>query len=299
MLSGSLLAQTAPFGVPSLRPPDGIEGNPGENGVGYAPPPPVIINGKRDREMGWDERRDFLASKSRTIFMEDGKSDIIRVTPGFPVKLRFQAAVTDALPGDKGMITVQKKGKVLVVSANRNVTASTLMTVFGPNNTLYEFQVFVVDSFLEADGTVEVQNVNLKVSEVSYSTNSSSAQSLTRPQLLRIVGNYNALLQEGSPDVRKVKRTAIFKPFPSGFILYDLYQFPGGIAYSFTWKNQTKQVTALAPEHLRLQIGNMGFVPDWVHLSTFFLEPQQTASGLAVLYSPGFNPNQPLVLAWK
>ena len=53
----------------------------------FEPPPPVLINGKEASMLSEDEIKSFLNSKILNIYQDENSTELIKVAPGYAVKI--------------------------------------------------------------------------------------------------------------------------------------------------------------------------------------------------------------------
>ncbi len=258
------------------------------------PPPPLVINGKKDKDLTDDEQREFLQEKVKTINQDDGQIELIRVAPGYPVTLRFSEPIQDIAIGDKGLLTVQNKGRVAEISAVATQGDTPVKFLFSGAK-IRPYHVFVVDTFLNGDSMVSVEPFDYSASQPYHTPN---PRDLT--QFIKILANYDALRINRQLDPRKIRRTPIFKENPAtGFTLYYLYQINGALAYTFRYANPTQAEVHLDESRLRVEVGNGKFIPDFVSFSEPVIAPHSAITGYLVLFNPAFAISRPVEIIWK
>jgi hypothetical protein len=268
---------------------------PSANAAEPTAPPPLVINGKLDRDLTPDERRDFLQGKVRTINQDDGQVEIVHVAPGYPVSIRFSEPVIDMTIGDKKLVSVTRRGRVLVFTALAP-SGDTPVQVFFPGEKIRIYHVFTSDNFADGDSSITVSPFGPDVHAVDYKDE--SRRDLR--DFIRILGNYDALRQEGALDPRAISRSNIFRESKStGFTLFYLYRIHGAVALTFAYKNLFPERVRFDESRLRISLGNSYFLPDYVSLHDMELAPGAVTTGLAIVFNPTFDPAQPLEIIWK
>ncbi len=259
------------------------------------PPPPLIINGKKDKDLTDDERREFLQEKIKTLDQEDIQIETINVAPGYPVTLRFTEPIQDFSVGDKGLVSVQSKGRVAEIAALAPQGDTPVKFLFSGNK-IRPYHIFVVDSFLKGDSIISIQPFVYATASQPYKA--PSQRDLTA--FIKIIANYDALLVNKRLDSRKIRRTPIFKKNPAtGFTLYYLYQINGALAYTFAYNNFSETRVRFDESRLRLQVGHGKFIPDYVAFTDPLLDPHATTTGYLIVFNPAFTLNLPVEVIWN
>ena len=260
-------------------------------------PEPLIINGKQVDQLTDNELRGVLRQKVRDIDMDDGDVEILYVAHGYPTVLRFPEPVLDVSNPDPGLFTVTRVGKMLEVAAQEG-RGDTAIKVFFPGNKIRYFHVFAVKNYGKGDAIVTVNSEaagNAQLVRRNYFSDSNS-----KATILKIIGSYETLVQEGAIRGRSIFRDEIFlKNTATGFTEYYRYRIYGALAYTFSYQNLTGRSQYVPPRKLRLNIGNMNFVPDYVSVNKQSLAPDDILTGVAIFYGAPFDPQQPSTLIWK
>lgn len=284
----------------TLRPTRGTPSSPVQAAEIAPPPEPLVINGKLDRDLTDDERREWLQSKVRTIWQEDGRVEILHVAPGYPVTLRFSEPVLDLSIGDGGLVNVQKRNRIIEIAAAAP-EGDTPLKVFFPGDRVRLYHVFVVDSFLKGDSTVTVSPFTGQASGrgANYKATPDKQRAMLG-DIIRIIGNFDAMAQEGALDKDSVRRDDLFqRRVETGFALYHRYQIGQAAAWSFEFENRYPASVRLDESRLRLLIGNMMYIPDYVSLHASSLASGAKTTGFAVFFAPPFRLDQPMQLVWR
>lgn len=275
----------------------GPSGTSGDPSIIFEPPPPVVVDGIPASKLSEEQLRGFLQSKVRDIYQMGEQVEIIRVAPGYPVTLKYTDVLNDVIVGDDQLIGVTKVGKLLVLKASAG-QGDTNMKVSISGARLLNYHVFVEESFGSADSTLIVHTDD-NSSGSNGGNNSRATPSFA--QIAKIVGSYDTLVKEGSIDSRDVSRVPIFKKSVFGqFEYFDWYVFADGTAtLTFSVLNASGSTVTLPPNRLRLQIGNVRFMPKLVSISQRKLTPASSATGLAVFPAPQFRLTQPFELVFQ
>ncbi|MDE1171782.1 MAG: hypothetical protein PW734_11340 [Verrucomicrobium sp.] len=266
------------------------------NTVEIVPPPPVMINGKPADRMTEEEERTFLQEKIRTISQPDGEVEIIHVAPGYPVTIRYSEPIADIAIGDKKLVSVQKHGKILLLNALLP-NGDTPLQVFFSGSRMRPYHIFATDTYAKGDSSITVQPFIMDGTPQGYQPNMSRRD---LRDFIHIIANYDALKQEGSLDSRNIRRDDVFRENPAtGFTIYYLYRIHGAAAFTFAYKNISRNRVRFDESRVRLAIGNSLFIPDYVSFHDVQLDPGGTTTGLVILFNPTFDVRQPLEIVWK
>ena len=267
------------------------------------PPDPVVVDGKNAKDLDEDQMREFLESKIQTIYQSEGAVELLKVAPGYALTMTFSETLGSVVVGDPGLVNFTNKGKVLILSANAR-TGDTSMQVILPGDRVLNYHIFIAPNFAEAQSTLNVV-VGAGGSGASGGGASSpyysESDGLDVKAIASVISNYDALLEEGAISKSGVKRHSIFRKSDlTSFEYYYIYTFKNGpVAISFAYRNPYNYSIRYDESRLRLQMGNMLFVPDYVSFNTVDLAPGEVSTGFAVIADAGFAPSQPFELTWK
>ncbi len=259
------------------------------------PAPPVEVNGKPASEMTEDEIQAFLQSKIRDIYQYGDQVEQLRVAPGYPLTLVFPRSVESVIIGDPAMVGEQKIGKMLVLHAKARA-GDTSMVVTLPGDRVLNYHIFIVPNFVKADTTLTIHT------DPEDDAKSPAKDEPDLSQIAKIIGNYDALVDEKALDTRFVSRIPIGIKSPFGF--FDYYYWfvfgDGTAAISFKVSNGSSSTLNVDPRRLRLLAGNgVYFSPEMVSISAQHIPPQSSATGFAVFRHPPFRLNQPFELVLR
>lgn len=265
--------------------------------------PPVIINGKRADELNDDELTEFLQEKIRTIYVEDGQVQLIRVAPSYPLSIIFEEPVVSVLVGDTSAINVETLNPRTLVLKPLVRKGDIPLQVFFAGNKIRVFHVFITETFLDGETAIRVAGFgkNSPMRSLGWLQGGSGSSKLDIRTITQIIRNYDTLAAEKAINSRIVKRTEIFRHSKvTSFTTYYLYQFASGpAAVSFAYANPYPYPVRYDESRLRIAIGNVRYLPDYVSLHRTTLGPGQTTTGFAVIAKPAFSFKQPFELIWK
>ncbi len=199
------------------------------------------------------------------------------------------------------MIKFSLQGRILVLSAGAR-RGDTSMQVVLPGDRILNYHIFISPNFVDAQSTLNIIVAGRNGGKLGAgSPYVGPEQSLDIGAIASIISNYDALEQEGAISNRGVKRLPVFKKSDlSSFEYYYIYVFKNGpVAISFAYKNPFPHPIRYDESRLRLQMGNVLYIPDYVSFNTTNLEPGEISTGFAIVTEPSFVPNQPFELAWK
>jgi len=267
-------------------------------------PPPVKYGGKLASELSDDEIIEFLQEKIKNITHEDRQVRLLRVSPSYPLSLQFAEPYAHVLLGDPDVVKVDSMDeRTLVISASLR-QGDTEMQVFFAGGKMRYYHIFIVENLQDAETAIKVGGFS--------SSNGASASNigwmggvpggrLDIRTIAQVIRNYDALLMEKAIDPQMVKRTQVFrKSNITGFSTYYIYQFASNpAAITFAYKNPYPYPIRYDESRLRLAIGNVRYVPDYVSFNRLTLGPGEATSGFAVIANPVFKFNQPFELIWK
>jgi hypothetical protein len=281
--------------VPSPIPSDSNQGNAQENTrVLTQPAKPVIIKGKRASELSEQELLDFLQSKIKVISQEDGEVVMLKVAPGYVLTLTYDELPLDAFAGDPQLASFTKVGKTIVITAKERAGDTNFKVLFS-GGIIREYQIFIAPNFATADNSLRIVRAiappltSQKESAISWT---SASGDLNIAALTKVVNNYDALVQERALDPRRVRRQEVFRRGSTGsFLYYYTFSFPNkSAAVSFSYRNRTERI--IQPSRIRLQIGDIRFVPDLVVPEKRVLQPGETSYGYVFFKNPAFTLDQ-------
>jgi hypothetical protein len=289
-------------------PPSGARtqaGNAGAGGVVVIPqaPDPVLVDGKKAQDLSEDQMREFLESKIQTIYQGEGAVELLRVAPGYALTMTFSEPIGSVVVGDPGLVRFTSKGKILVLSANTR-SGDTSMQVVLPGDRILNYHIFIAPNFAEAQSTLNVIVSGRSGGGSGGAGGSpyySRGEGLDIRAIANVISNYDALEQEGAISRSGVKRYGIFRKSDiTSFDYYYLYAFKNGpVAISFAYRNPYNYEVRYDESRLRIQMGNMLFIPDYVSFNQTHLGPGETSTGFAVVADPGFSISQPFELNWN
>jgi hypothetical protein len=266
------------------------------------PPDPVIVDGKNAKDLDEDQMREFLESKIQTIYQSEGAVEILKVAPGYALTMTFNEPLSSVVVGDPALVNFNNKGKVLVLSANARA-GDTSMQIILPGDRILNYHIFIAPNFADAQSTL-----NVIVGAGGRGGEGGGGSPYYRPDegldvraIANIISNYDALIEEGAISKSGIKRLGIFRKSDlTSFEYYYIYTFKGGpVAISFAYTNPFSYPIRYDESRLRLQMGNMLFIPDYVSFNKVDLGPGEVSTGFAVIADPGFVPSQPFELNWK
>lgn len=300
-LTQSLLSQGVPPPPTGAR-NAGVAGGT-QGGVIIIPqaPEPVVVDGKKAQDLDDDQMREFLEAKIQTIHQGEGAVELLRIAPGYALTMTFSEPLSSVVVGDPGMVKFTNKGKVLVLSANTR-TGDTSMQIVLPGDRILNYHIFIAPNFAEAQSTLNVIVASNKGSGGGAgSPYYDAGEGLDIRAIANVISNYDALEQEGAISRSGVKRYGIFRKSDiTSFEYYYIYVFKNGpVAISFAYRNPYNYEVRYDESRLRLQMGNMLFVPDYVSFNQTHLSGGETSTGFAVIADPSFSPNQPFELNWN
>lgn len=282
--------------VAAQAPPPPPSMSPGNEIVIFEPADPVMIDGKPADELTDDELRDFLQKKVMDIHQEEGQVELIRLARGYSLTLRFDEPVSGVVFGDPALVGYTQEGRILVLSA-RQSEGDTTMQVILPGSRIFPFHIFVEPTFVSAQTTI-----NVTTSRGPNAAQGSKGQPVPSfAQIAAVVGNYDALIQEGALDKRTVRRLPVGVKSPFGmFQYYDWFVFPDGTsAVSFALTNANSGDLVVNKSRLRLQVGNVRYIPTMVSIAPDRIPRNRFATGFAVFRSPPFALNQRFELLFQ
>ena len=270
-------------------------------GVVYEPPAPVIIDGKKASELDDDELKDFLSTKIQTMYQEPGSVELLRVAPGYALTVTFDEPVSRVVLGDSSIVLYQNQGRTLVLFAHQRSGDTDMQLIF-PGNKILNYHIFIAPNFITAQSTIRVISTDSSDSTgAPKSPYIDSNDDIDIGAITKIIANYDALAQEKSLNTRDVRRLPVFRKSDiTSFEIYYIYLFkngPAAISYSFT--NPFNYPIKYDESKLRIQVGSMQFVPDFVNFNTTTLAPGQSTTGFAIMAHPPFSFKQPFELIWK
>jgi len=302
-----LLSGTAGFAFSQVVPPPPGSGEGSETSdqgavVIMQPPATVVVDGKPADDLSDDEMRAFLESKIQTIHQSEGAVELLRVAPGYALTLSFNIPVTSVILGDPSLVRFSLQGRILVLSAGAR-RGDTSMQIVLPGDRILNYHVFISPNFVDAQSTLNIVVASGEKGKGGggESPYTGGEGNLDIGAIASIISNYDALEQEGAIDKRGVKRLPVFKKSDlSSFEYYYIYVFKGGpVAISFAYKNPFTHSIRYDESRLRLQMGNVLYIPDYVSFNTTELGPGDVSTGFAIVTEPSFVPNQPFELVWK
>lgn len=267
------------------------------------PAKPVIINGKRASDLNDDELLDFLQSKIQTVEQGDGDILLLHLAPGYALTLNYEEPVQAVIMGDPALASYERSGRTVVLSAKQRA-GDTNMKVMFPGSVIREYHVFIQSSFAKADNTFKVTTPKTNATGGGGATESpyvSSAGAIDIKSVSKIVANYDAMLTEKAIDTRRIKRTQIARKSEVGsWVYYYTFAFPGGMqAISFSYRNPYSNAQTFDPSRLRIQFGDVRFVPDFASMEKQTLRPGESSSGFVVFAHPPFSLAQPFEIVWR
>lgn len=289
----------------TVPPPPNSDSDPqgGDQGavVIMQPPATVVVDGKPADKLSDDEMREFLESKIQTIHQSEGAVELLRVAPGYALTLSFSEPVGSVILGDPSLVRFSLQGRILVLSAGAR-RGDTSMQVVMPGDRILNYHIFISPNFIDAQSTL-----NIIVAGRGSSGGGEGSpyigpdESLDIGGIASIISNYDALEQEGAISRRGVSRIPIFRKSDlSSFEYYYIYSFKGGpVAISFAYRNPFPHSIRYDESRLRLQMGNVLYIPDYVSFNQTELGPGDVSTGFAIVTEPAFVPNQPFELTWK
>jgi len=270
-----------------------------QQNVIFEPPPPVVVDGKKASEMNEDEVREFLEKKIQTIYQDEGAVELLRVAPGYALTLTFDTPVSAVVLGDDQLVSFQMQGNTLVLSARQRAGDTSMQLLFGGQK-IFNYHIFIAENYVDAQSTIRVISGG---SDGAGSRNpyASPEGELDLKAIANIIANYDVLEQEKAINTRSVQRLPVFRKSDiTSFEIYYIYVFKNGpIAISFAYTNPFTYPIKYDESRLRVQIGNMQFVPDFVSFHNSDLRPGQVTTGYLVLANAPFSLKQPFELIWK
>lgn len=304
LLLSSLAQSVWSQGVPP--PPMGARNTSGsggtQGGVIVIPqaPEPVLVDGKKAQDLDEDQMREFLESKIQTIYQGEGAVELLRIAPGYALTMTFSEPLSSVVVGDPGLVKFTNKGKVLVLSANTR-SGDTSMQIVLPGDRILNYHIFIAPNFAEAQSTINVIVSSNSRGGAAGSPYYNPDEGLDIRAIANVISNYDALEQEGAISRSGVKRYGIFRKSDiTSFEYYYIYVFKNGpVAISFAYGNPYDYDIRYDESRLRLQMGNMIFVPDYVSFNQAHLGPGESSTGFAVIADPGFSSAQPFELNWN
>lgn len=277
------------------------------------PAQPGIVNGKPVSELSDDELHEFLESKIQTVEQEEGQVELLRIAPGYALTLAFEENVQGVVLGDSALVSYHLQNQKTLVLAATQREGDTSMTLVMPGGKLLNYHVFITPDFIEAQTSLKVMSNTLEGDGSGMAASHNAAlrnqNSLyVQPDgtpnikaLVYTIANYEALIQEKAIDHRIVKRTEVFKKSNvTSFTVFYLYHFAAGpIVVTFSYKNPFHYPVRYDESRLRIQLGNMQFVPDYITLRKTVLRAGESTTGIAIVNTPALRVNQSFELLWK
>lgn len=275
-------------------------------------PPEVLINGKPASQLTEDEKIDFLTQKIKTISHEDGQVEILKVAPTYPLTVLFSEPIQMFVIGDDKMIKVELVGgggggagggnsspNGLVIRATARPPGDTVVQVFFSGGKVRLYHVFLQDNFVTADSCIRVVSFGKSPSNKTFGL--SNRGQLDVRAITNVIRNYDALLREKAIDNRMVKRMEVFKKSNiTSFTTFYLYQFASKpVAISFAYQNPYPYPIRYDESRLRIALGNVQYIPDYVSFHKNTLQPGEVTTGFAIVAHPVFDVTQPFELVWK
>lgn len=302
-----IIAVSSAYSQSVPPPPSGTKAPSGQGNVVIIPqaPEPVLVGGKKAQDLDEDQMKQFLESKILTIHQNEGGVELLKIAPGYALTMTFSEPIGSVVIGDPGMVRFTSKGRVLVLGANARA-GDTSMQVILPGDRILNYHIFIAQNFADAQSTL-----NIIVGAGSGGGGGGGAgggtpyynqnDGLDLKAIANIISNYDALEQENAISKSRVKRLPIFRKSDiTSFEYYYIYSFKNGpVAISFAYRNPFDYSIRYDESRLRLQMGNMLFIPDYVSFNTTELGPGEVSTGFAVVADPGFAPSQPFELSWK
>jgi hypothetical protein len=291
-------------GPPPL-PPSGNGAGDAQTEVIQQTAPPVIINGKPADQMTDDEKLEFLQEKVKTISQEDGQVELLRVAPGYPLTLSFEEPIMSVIVGDTAMVKTENLNPKTLVISPTSREGDTSMQVFFSGNLERIYHIFIADSFVNGETAIKIRafgsGESSPESSIAKSVAYKGSDELDIRMIAQVIRNYDALVMEKAIDSRSIRRFSIFRKSPiTSFTTYYIYRFSNGpAAITFSYKNPYPYPIRYDESRLRLAIGNVTYVPDYVSLQKTNLGPGDATSGFAVISKPVFSFDQPFELVWK
>lgn len=278
----------------------GAAGQPQGQNVIYEPPPPVVIEGKKASELSEDEMREFLEKKIQTIYQQEGAVEFLRVAPGYALTLTFDIPVQAVVMGDDQLVSFQMQGTTLVLAARQRKGDTSMQLIFGGQK-IFNYHIFIADNYSTAQSTIRVISTSAGDGGGLQSPYVSQEGDLDLKAIANVISNYDVLEQEKAIDKRSVQRLAVFRKSDiTSFEIYYIYLFKNGpTAISFAYTNPFSYPIRYDESQLRVQVGNMQFVPDFVSFHNTDLRPGQVTTGYLVLANAPFSIKQPFELIWK
>ena len=315
------LGPRAPMGATPLAPRGGTQpmpggtvgGTVGSAGVAtqvqpqviYQQAAPVIVDGKKVTDMTEDEMKDFLEKKIQSIYQDEDTVEFLRVAPGYGLTVTFDQPVADVIIGDKNLVAYTLKGSILELAAHLRSGDTTMKLVFSDKKIL-NYHIFIAPNFVDAQSLIKVSTSDTADGSSSASTSErgpfmTADNDLDLGAIAKVIENYDAMVQEKELSTKSVRRLAIFKKSDiTSFQVYYIYLFKGGpVAMSFAYTNSFSYPIRYDESKLRIQVGSMQFIPDYVSFHETSLQPGQTTTGYIVLAHPPFSFKQPFELIWK
>lgn len=299
--SGHIVAQNVP------PPPAGARGVGAEGAqaaaIIYQPPPPVTVDGKKAADLTEDEMKEFLSSKIQNITQAEGEVELLKIAPGYALTMVFSEPVSSVIIGDPGLLHFTDKGRVIVLGAATRA-GDTSMQVILPGDRVLNYHVFIAANYSTAQSTVNITVAPSKTGGDSGGQSSpyfSPTAGLDIPAIASVISNYDALLKEGAVSKSGVKKLPIYKKSDiTTFQYYYIYVFKKGpMAITFSYTNPSSGRVTCNESRLRLQMGNLYFVPDYVSFDKTDLGPGETTTGFLVVSQPAFVPTQPFEIIWR
>lgn len=275
-------------------------------------PPEVLINGKPAHTLTEDETIEFLTQKIKTISHEDGQVELLKVAPTYPLTILFSEPIQMYVVGDDKMIKVELVGGSsggggagntaptgMVIRATSRPPGDTVVQVFFAGGKVRMYHIFLQDNFVTADSCIRVVSFGKSPSDKTFGL--SNRGQLDVRAITNVIRNYDALLREKAIDNRLVKRTEVFrKSNITSFTTFYLYQFASKpVAISFAYQNPYPYPIRYDESRLRIALGNVQYIPDYVSFHKNTLQPGETTTGFAIVARPAFDVNQSFELVWK
>jgi hypothetical protein len=257
---------------------------------------------------------DFLQQKIKTIHHEDGKVEILHIAPGYPLTVIFEETIAQVIIGDPGVAQVKvmggasdNTGKILFIKAatrlepNQPDVPNTILQVLFAGNKLRVYHIFIEANLVKADTTIRVVSFGGHPNQRTFGLDGQGRLDIRL--ITQVIRNYDALQREHGVDADLVKRIEVFRRSKiTSFTTFYIYRFSSNpIAVSFAYQNPYPYPIRYDESRLRLSLGNVQYIPDYVSFHKTTLQPGEATTGFAVVSRPVFaiGPNTPFELVWK
>lgn len=264
------------------------------------PAAPVIINGKKAGDLTDDEIKEFLEQKRTEISQDEGSTELVRIAPGYALSMSFDEPLTGVIMGDPKLVSYKLANtKLLVLSATQRSGDTNMQLVF-PGNKILNYHVFIASNFVAGATAIKI-NTDYNPNTTSIGTSPyANSENIDVAGIVKVISNYDVMVQEKAINAYEIKRHHIAqKSDITSFTFFDLFQFKSGPAViTFEYTNPYSRTVRYDESRLRLQIGNVTYIPDYVSVNKTALRPGESTKGFFIVVKPQFSFKQTFELKW-